>query len=361
MALPEFVTNLYNLGATSPLAPVWPAVWALIRIVVVLLPLMGLVAYLTLWERKLIGWIQIRVGPNRVGPAGLLQPIADALKLLFKEIITPAKAAGGLFVLGPIMTIMPALACWSVVPFGPGAALANVNAGLLLLMAITSMEVYGIIIAGWASNSKYSFLGAMRASAQMISYEIAMGFVLVVVLMVSGSLNFSDIVAGQQKGYFVEHGWNLLSWNWIPLLPLFVVYLTSGLAECNRHPFDVVEGESEIVAGHMVEYSGMAYAMFMLAEYANMILIGVICSIMFLGGWSARIAALEFWGGFGGFFWLFAKTFALVSIFIWVRGTFPRYRYDQIMRLGWKVFIPLTLVYLVFVAGWMQTSWNIWK
>jgi NADH-quinone oxidoreductase subunit H len=248
-----------------------------------------------------------------------------------------------------------------VVPFGPEAVLANVNAGLLLLMAITSMEVYGIIIAGWASNSKYSFMGAMRASAQMISYEIAMGFVLVVVLMVSGSLNFIDIVHGQEQGMFADKGLNFLSWNWLPLLPLFVVYLTSGLAECNRHPFDVVEGESEIVAGHMVEYSGMAYAMFMLAEYANMILIAVLGSIMFLGGWSAPFAFLEFWGGFGGFFWLFVKAFFLVSVFIWVRGTFPRYRYDQIMRLGWKVFIPLTLVYLVFVAGWMQTSWNIWK
>jgi NADH-quinone oxidoreductase subunit H len=361
MALPEFVTAINNFGATSPLAPVWPLVWALIRIVVVLLPLMGLVAYLTLWERKFIGWIQIRVGPNRVGPMGLLQPIADALKLLFKEIITPAKSNPGLFVIGPIMTIMPALACWAVVPFGPEAVLANVNAGLLLLMAITSMEVYGIIIAGWASNSKYSFMGAMRASAQMISYEIAMGFVLVVVLMVSGSLTFIDIVQGQQKGFGAEHGLNMFSWNWLPLLPLFVVYLTSGLAECNRHPFDVVEGESEIVAGHMVEYSGMAYAMFMLAEYANMILIATVGSIMFLGGWSAPFAFLEFWGGFGGFFWLFAKAFFLVSVFIWVRGTFPRYRYDQIMRLGWKVFIPLTLVYLVFVAGWMQTSWNIWK
>ncbi|MYN25677.1 NADH-quinone oxidoreductase subunit NuoH [Duganella levis] len=361
MALPEFVTSLYTLGETSVLAPVWPLVWSLIKVLCVLLPLMGLVAYATLWERKFIGWIQIRVGPNRVGPLGLLQPIADALKLLFKEIITPAKANPGLFVIGPIMTIMPALACWSVVPFGPQAVIANVNAGLLLLMAITSMEVYGIIIAGWASNSKYSFMGAMRASAQMISYEIPMGFVLVVVLMVSGSLNFGDIVAGQQKGMFVEHGINFLSWNWLPLLPLFVVYLTSGLAECNRHPFDVVEGESEIVAGHMVEYSGMAYAMFMLAEYANMILIATLGSIMFLGGWSAPFAALEFWGGFGGFFWLFAKAFFLVSVFIWVRGTFPRYRYDQIMRLGWKVFIPLTLVYLVFIAGWMQTSWNIWK
>ncbi|KQQ31847.1 NADH:ubiquinone oxidoreductase subunit H [Duganella sp. Leaf126] len=361
MALPEFVTTLYDLGATSPLAPVWPIVWSLIKIVVVLLPLMGLVAYLTLWERKLIGYIQIRVGPNRVGPGGLLQPIADALKLLFKEIITPAKANPGLFVIGPIMTIMPALAAWSVVPFGPQAVLANVNAGLLLLMAITSMEVYGIIIAGWASNSKYSFMGAMRASAQMISYEIPMGFVLVVVLMITGSLNFGDIVASQQVGTMASHGVNFLSWNWLPLLPLFVVYLTSGLAECNRHPFDVVEGESEIVAGHMVEYSGMAYAMFMLAEYANMILIAALASIMFLGGWSAPFAFLEFWGGFGGFFWLFAKTFFLVSVFIWVRGTFPRYRYDQIMRLGWKVFIPLTLVYLVFVAGWMHSPWNIWN
>jgi NADH-quinone oxidoreductase subunit H len=361
MALPEFVTTLYTLGETSVLAPVWPVVWSMIKILCVLLPLMGLVAYATLWERKFIGWIQIRVGPNRVGPLGLLQPIADALKLLFKEIITPAKANPGLFVIGPIMTIMPALACWAVVPMGPQAVIANVNAGLLLLMAITSMEVYGIIIAGWASNSKYSFMGAMRASAQMISYEIPMGFVLVVVLMVSGSLNFIDIVQGQERGMFAAQGLNFLSWNFIPLLPLFVVYLTSGLAECNRHPFDVVEGESEIVAGHMVEYSGMAYAMFMLAEYANMILIATLGSIMFLGGWSAPFAFLEFWGGFGGFFWLFAKAFFLVSVFIWVRGTFPRYRYDQIMRLGWKVFIPLTLVWLVLVAGWMQTSWNIWK
>ena len=350
MALPEFVTTLHDLGANSPLAPVWPIVWNLIKIVVVLLPLMGLVAYLTLWERKLIGFIQIRIGPNRVGPGGLLQPIADALKLLFKEIITPAKANPGLFVIGPVMTIMPALAAWAVVPFGPEAVLANVNAGLLLLMAITSMEVYGIIIAGWASNSKYSFMGAMRASAQMISYEIPMGFVLVVVLMITGSLNFGDIVASQQAGTMASHGVNFLSWNWLPLLPLFVVYLTSGLAECNRHPFDVVEGESEIVAGHMVEYSGMAYAMFMLAEYANMILIAALASIMFLGGWSAPFAFLEFWGGFGGFFWLFAKTFFLVSVFIWVRGTFPRYRYDQIMRLGWKVFIPLTIFWIAVTA-----------
>jgi NADH-quinone oxidoreductase subunit H len=360
MAVPEFVNSI-NSGGAGLLGPVWPLVWNVIKIVCVLLPLMGLVAYLTLWERKLIGWIQIRVGPNRVGPAGLLQPIADAVKLLFKEIVIPAKASTSLFVIGPIMTIMPAVAAWVVVPFGPQVALANVNAGLLLLLAITSMEVYGIIIAGWSSNSKYSFMGAMRASAQMISYEIPMGFVMVVVLMVSGSLNFSDIVAAQTRGMFADQGVNLLSWNWLPLLPLFVIYIVSGLAECNRHPFDVVEGESEIVAGHMVEYSGMSYAMFMLAEYANMILIGVLTSIMFLGGWAAPFAFLEFGGGFGGFFWLFVKTFLIVSLFIWVRGTFPRYRYDQIMRLGWKVFIPLTLVWLVLVAAWMQTPWNIWK
>ena len=360
MGMPEIITTV-NTHGVAILGPVWPVAWTLMKIMCVLLPLMGLVAYATLWERKLIGWIQIRVGPNRVGPMGLLQPIADALKLLFKEIVVPTKATTSLFVIGPIMTIMPALAAWVVIPFGPEVALANVNAGLLLLMAITSLEVYGIIIAGWSSNSKYSFMGAMRASAQMISYEIPMGFVLVVVLMVSGSLNFSDIVAGQARGMFVEHGVNVLSWNWLPLLPLLVGYLTSGLAECNRHPFDVVEGESEIVAGHMVEYSGMSYAMFMLAEYANMILIGVLASIMFLGGWAAPFRALEFLGGFGGFFWLFAKTFFIVSLFVWVRGTFPRYRYDQIMRLGWKVFIPLTLVWLVLVAGWMQTPWNIWK
>jgi NADH-quinone oxidoreductase subunit H len=360
MALPEFVTTIQTQGSAL-LGPVWPLAWTMIKLLCVMMPLLGLVAYLTLWERKLIGWIQIRIGPNRVGPAGLLQPIADALKLLLKEIVVPSKAAKGLFVIGPIMTIMPALAAWSVVPFGPEAILANVNAGMLVLLAITSMEVYGIIIAGWSSNSKYSFLGAMRASAQMISYEIPLGFVLVVILMVSGSLNFIDIVVSQQKGQMAEMGLNFLSWNWLPLLPLFVIYLTSGLAETNRHPFDVVEGESEIVAGHMVEYSGMSYAMFMLAEYANMILIGVLAAIMFLGGWSAPVSFLEFGGGFGGFFWLFVKTFCIVSIFIWVRGTFPRYRYDQIMRLGWKVFIPLTLVWLVLVAGVMQTSWNIWK
>ena len=340
------------------LGVLWLPLWTLIKIVCITLPVMGCVAYLTLWERKMIGWMHIRLGPNRVGPAGLLQPIADAVKLLLKEIVIPAKANKVLFVLAPIMTIMPALAAWSVIPFGPETVLANVNAGLLLVMAITSMEVYGIIIAGWASNSKYAFLGAMRASAQMVSYEIAMGFVLVIVLLVSGSLNMTDIVNVQTRGYFASMGVNFLSWNWLPLLPMFVVYVISGIAETNRHPFDVVEGESEIVAGHMVEYSGMSFAMFFLAEYANMILISAMASLMFLGGWSAPFSFLSF---VPGWIWLGIKTFVVVSMFIWARASFPRYRYDQIMRLGWKVFIPLTLAYLVIVAAWMQTPWNIWK
>lgn len=338
----------------------WPLVWNLVKIVCIVLPIMGCVAYLTLWERKLIGWMHVRLGPNRVGPAGLLQPIADALKLLLKEIIIPAKANKMLFVIAPIMTIMPALAAWAVIPFGPDAVLANVNAGLLFVMAITSMEVYGIIIAGWASNSKYAFLGAMRASAQMISYEIAMGLVLVIVLMVTGSLNFTDIVMSQSNGYFADKGLNFLSWNWLPLLPMFVIYVISGIAETCRHPFDVVEGESEIVAGHMVEYSGMSFAMFFLAEYANMILISALASLMFLGGWASPIDSIVF-NWVPAWIWLGIKTFLVVSLFIWARASFPRYRYDQIMRLGWKIFIPLTLAYLVIVAAWMQTSLNIWK
>ena len=337
---------------------VWPIIWTLMKIVVVVLPLMGAVAYLTLWERKFLGWMQVRVGPNRVGPLGLLQPIADALKLLTKEILVPSAANKELFFIGPILTIMPAMAAWAVIPFGPDVVLANINAGLLFVMAITSMEVYGVVIAGWASNSKYAFLGAMRASAQMISYEIAMGFCLVIVLMVSASMNLSEIVAVQGKGQFVDMGLGFLSWNWLPLLPVFVVYIISGLAETNRHPFDVVEGEAEIVAGHMVEYSGMSYAMFYLAEYANMWLISILASLMFLGGWLSPFAALDF---VPGWIWLGLKTFAVVSTFIWVRATFPRFRYDQIMRLGWKVFIPVTLVWLVVVGVWMQTPLNIWK
>ena len=357
------IDAIYNacmqaIAATWWTSVVWPVVWTLLKILVVLLPLMGAVAYLTLWERKFLGWMQVRVGPNRVGPLGLLQPIADALKLLTKEILVPAAANKGLFFIGPILTIMPALAAWAVVPFGPDVALANVNAGLLFVMAITSMEVYGVVIAGWASNSKYAFLGALRASAQMVSYEIAMGFCLVVVLMVTGSMNMTDIVTGQTKGVFAAQGLNFLSWNWLPLLPIFVVYIISGMAETNRHPFDVVEGEAEIVAGHMVEYSGMSYAMFYLAEYANMWLVSILAAVMFLGGWLSPLSVLDW---IPGGIWLGIKTCAVVSLFIWVRATFPRFRYDQIMRLGWKVFIPVTLVWLIVVGGWMQTSFNIWK
>jgi NADH-quinone oxidoreductase subunit H len=359
------VDNIYNAGFGLMTDAwwttlVWPVLWTLLKIVGVLLPLLLCVAYLTLWERKAIGYTQIRKGPNRTGPFGLLQPIADALKLLTKEIIIPTKASTGLFLLGPIMTIMPALAAWAVIPFGPEVALANVNAGLLFLMAITSLEVYGVIIAGWASNSKYAFLGAMRASAQMVSYEIAMGFCFVIVLMVSSSLNMTDIVMGQGKGMMADKGFGILSWNWLPLFPVFIIYFISGLAETNRHPFDVVEGESEIVAGHMIEYSGMSFAMFFLAEYANMILISVLTVVMFLGGWLPPFDN-AFCNMIPGWIWLGLKTFVVVTMFLWVRATFPRYRYDQIMRLGWKIFIPLTLFWLLVVGIWMQTPWNIWN
>jgi NADH-quinone oxidoreductase subunit H len=353
------ILQLTTFGSTA-LGGAWPVVWNLIKIICIVLPILGCVAYLTLWERKMIGAMQIRIGPNRVGPFGLLQPIADALKLMTKEIIMPSQASKVLYILAPIMTIMPALAAWAVVPFGPDQALANVNAGLLFIMAITSLEVYGVIIAGWASNSKYAFLGALRASAQMVSYELAIGFALVIVLMVSGSLNMTEIVMKQDSGYFADRGLNFLSWNWLPLLPVFVVYVISGIAETNRHPFDVVEGESEIVAGHMVEYSGMAFAIFFLAEYANMILISALAAIMFLGGWHAPVDSVVF-NWIPGWIWLGLKTFCVVSIFIWVRASFPRYRYDQIMRLGWKIFIPVTLIWLIVIAIWMQTPWNIFK
>ncbi|MDH1499483.1 NADH-quinone oxidoreductase subunit NuoH [Comamonas terrigena] len=336
----------------------WPVIWVLLGIIAIVAPLMIAVAYLTLWERKFLGWIQVRPGPNRVGPWGLLQPMADGLKLLTKELIFPSAAAKGLFYVGPVMAIMPALAAWVAIPFAPEVALANVNAGLLLIMAITSIEVYGVIIAGWASNSKYAFLGALRASAQMVSYEIAMGFCFLVVIMVSGSMNLTQIVLGQGQGHFASMGVSILSWNWLPLLPIFIVYLISVVAETNRHPFDVVEGESEIVAGHMVEYSGMGFAIFFLAEYASMWLVSILAVIMFLGGW---LPPFDFLGFIPGWIWLAIKTFLVVSCFIWIRATFPRFRYDQIMRLGWKIFIPVTLVWLVLVGAWLHSPWNIWN
>ena len=336
----------------------WLVIWNVFKIGLVILPILGAVAYATLYERKLIGWMHARLGPNRVGPVGLLQPIADSLKLMSKEIIIPEKANKLLYLLAPVLTIAPSLAAWAVIPFSPDVVLSNINAGLLFLIAATSLEVYGVILAGWASNSKYAFLAAMRASAQMVSYELAIGFSLVVVLMVSGSLNLSQIVTGQQEGYFANIGFNFLSWNWLPLLPILVIYFISGVAETNRHPFDVVEGESEIVAGHMVEYSGMAFAVFFLAEYANMILIAVLASIMFFGGWDSPLDALNF---IPGWIWLGLKSFFLFTFFIWFRASFPRYRYDQIMRLGWKIFIPVSLFWLVVVAFWMKSPFSIWS
>src|SRR3954471_18389712 len=308
--------------------PVWgPAVHAtvasLVFIVAIIAPLMFCVAYLTLWERKLIGWIQIRIGPNRVGPLGLLQPIADGVKLLLKELILPTNANKGLFLLAPVLMIMPALAAWAVIPFAPDIVLADINAGLLYIMALSSLGVYGVIVAGWASNSKYAFLGAMRSAAQMVSYELAMGFALVVVLMVSGSLNLSDIVNGQGRGYFADRGFNVMSWNWLPLLPMLVVYFVSGVAETNRAPFDVVEGESEIVAGHMIEYSGMSFALFFMAEYMNMLLIATLTVIMFFGGWQAPVDAPVF-NLLPPVAWLLLKIFFVVTMFLWFRATFPR-------------------------------------
>ncbi len=334
----------------------WPLVWTLLKIIGIILPLLICVAYLTFWERKVIGWMQVRIGPNRVGPWGLLQPIADGMKLVFKEIIVPTKASKGLYFIGPAMAFATALAAWAVVPFSDGYVLANINAGVLYLLAMTSVGIYGVIISGWASNSKYSFYGAMRSAAQMVSYEIAMGFALVCVLMVSSSLNITEIVRGQGRGMFADMGVGILSWNWLPLLPMFVIYLVSGIAETNRAPFDVVEGESEIVAGHMVEYSGMAFAMFFLGEYANMILVSMMTSIFFLGGWLSPVGFLP-----DSFLWLAAKTCFILFLFLWFRATFPRYRYDQIMRLGWKVFVPLCMFWLLLVGVWMMSPLSIWK
>ncbi|MBO3703143.1 MAG: NADH-quinone oxidoreductase subunit NuoH [Candidatus Accumulibacter sp.] len=334
---------------------VFPLVWVLLKIVLIIAPLLLCVAYLTFCERKVIGWMQVRIGPNRVGPWGLIQPIADGVKLLLKEVLIPTGSDKSVFLIAPMFAFAPALAAWAVVPFNDTLVLANVNASLLYIMSVTSIGVYGIILAGWASNSKYAFLGGMRSAAQMISYEISMGLALVVVLMVSNSLNLGDIVHSQGKGIFADYGLGFLSWNWLPLLPMFAVYLVSIVAETNRAPFDMAEGESEIVGFHC-EYSGMAFAVFFLAEYANMILVSTLTSLLFLGGWLSPVGFLP-----DGLLWLFVKIAAVLFFFLWIRATFPRYRYDQIMRLGWKVFIPLCLIWLVVVGCWMMSPLNIWK
>jgi NADH-quinone oxidoreductase subunit H len=318
--------------------------WIVLKILAIAVPVILAVAFYVVWERKLIGWMHVRHGPMYVG-FGVFQAFADVFKLLFKEVIQPTNAQRVLYILAPLITLAPAFAAWAVVPFDAQLVLSNANAGLLYLLAMTSMGVYGVIIAGWASNSKYAFLGAMRSAAQVISYEIAMGFALVGVMIGAGSLNMTQIVMAQAgNGGFTE-------WFWLPMLPLFVVYFVSGVAETNRAPFDVVEGESEIVAGHMVEYSGAAFALFFLAEYANMILVSFLTAIFFWGGW------LSPFQGMGipllsadGWWWLFAKVFFFASAFVWFRATFPRYRYDQIMRLGWKVFIPLSIAWIAVTA-----------
>jgi NADH-quinone oxidoreductase subunit H len=318
--------------------------WILGKSLLVIGPLLLVVAYYTFAERKIIGYIQVRMGPNRVGPQGWLQPIADAVKLAFKEITIPAGANKVLFIMAPILSMGAAIAAWAVVPFNDGWVLADLNAGLLYILAMTSLGVYGIIIAGWASNSKYALLGALRSAAQIVAYEIAMGFALVAVLMTSSSLNLSDIVRAQEG--------NLFTWFWLPLLPMFIVYVIAGVAETNRAPFDVAEGESEIVAGFHVEYSGMPFSVFFIAEYANMVLICVLSAVMFLGGWLSPFP--ESWVGGGilasGFHWFVFKVAMFMFMFLWLRATFPRYRYDQIMRLGWKVFIPLTIIWIVVVG-----------
>jgi len=322
-------------------------VWPVIYILCIVLPLVLAVAMFVYWERKVLGWMHVRMGPNKIGPFGLLQAFADVVKLLVKEVILPTKANRFLYYMAPMIALVPALATWAVVPFSSKMVLSNANAGVLYLLAMTSMGVYGIIIAGWASNSRYALLGAMRSAAQVISYELAMGLCLVCVLVLAGSLNLSEIVNAQagSKGIF--------DWFWLPLLPVFVIYFISGVAETNRAPFDMAEGESEIVAGFHVEYSGSAFALFFLAEYANMILLSFLAAVLFLGGWLSPFPAS--WGfiGQGGFIWLFVKAFLLSFMFLWFRATFPRYRYDQIMRLGWKVFIPIAIAW-VFVAGCLK-------
>ncbi len=326
------------------------ALWNMVEVPVIIFlkamlivgPVLLGVAYLTYAERKIIGYMQVRIGPNRVGPLGLLQPIADGLKLFMKEIIIPTNANVGIFLIAPMLAMAPALAAWAVIPFDAGMMLADLNAGLLYVLAMTSLGVYGVIMAGWASNSKYSFLGSMRSAAQIVAYEIAMGFALVGVLMAGGSLNLSEIVMAQQG--------SVLHWFWLPLFPLFIIYFISGVAETNRAPFDMAEGESEIAGGFHVEYSGMAFAVFFLAEYANMILIAFLAALMFLGGWLSPFEGTFLESSFTwvpGIIWLFAKTSIFLLMYLWIRATFPRYRYDQIMRLGWKVFIPITIIWIV--------------
>jgi len=328
--------------------------WTVVKILTVTLPLIISVAFYTLWERKVIGWMHVRHGPAYVGGfmgIGWIQPFADVFKMLFKEIIIPSNASAFLFRLAPVLTLAPAFAAWAVVPFSDGLVLADVNAGLLYLLAMTSMGVYGVILGGWASNSKYAFLGAMRSAAQVVSYEIAMGFALVGVLVCAGTMDLTGIVEAQSGDA------GLFEWFWLPLLPLFVIYFISGVAETNRAPFDVAEGESEIVAGFHVEYSGSAFAVFFLAEYANMILISFLAAILFLGGWLSPFPAS--WGLLGapGIWWLLAKAAFFAFSFLWFRATFPRYRYDQIMRLGWKVFIPITIVWILVAAVIVQLGW----
>jgi len=330
--------------------------WIVLKIVLIVVPLMLSVAYLTFAERKIIGYMQVRIGPNRVGPRGWLQPIADAMKLVFKEIIVPGNANTFLFVIAPVLSLGPALAAWAVIPFDETWVLADVNAGLLYILALTSMGVYGVIIAGWATNSKYALLGAMRSAAQIVAYEIAMGFALVGVLIAGGSLNLREIVLAQEGSF--------LHWFWLPLLPLFVVYFICGVAETNRSPFDVAEGESEIVAGFHIEYSGMAFAVFFLAEYANMILIATLTALMFCGGWLSPFQGIPVLEGLfawvPGIFWLLAKISIFLFFFLWFRATFPRYRYDQIMRLGWKVFLPITIFWLLLEGGAVMVGLGPW-
>jgi len=358
--------------AAQVFGPVWgPQAYsagrALVMIVMVLVPVLLTVLYYQLVERWVIGWIQVRKGPNRVGYKGVLQPIADAIKLLMKEQIIPAGSNKALFLLAPIISVAPALAAWAIVPFTPTWVIADVDAAILVMLAMTSMGIYGVIIAGWASNSKYAFIGAMRAAAQMVSYELAMGFALVGALMAGQSMRLTEIVARQ------DGNWGFIEWFWLPLFPLFVIHYIAGLAETNRHPFDVSEGESEIVAGFHVEYSGMMFAVFFLAEYANMILISTISSLVFLGGWLSpfNFAAIRdagsplAWLALPGIWWLLVKVAFLMFVFLWVRASFPRYRYDQIMRLGWKVFIPLTLIWIAVVGVMMMepfasTWFSIW-